>query len=183
MVRFMVYQRARKKRHDIGLLRGKCVYLIDSANAVKIGFSTDISNRIRHLQIGCADRLRLVRVWYDGRARQIEALAHKFLKPYRSDGKGEWFCVEPALAVMVIDELFSQFPRNPANNPEPKMLLVCKACGHGGIVPYSTVGRFRCSNCRETRTIRLHAFPCQVRPETESEMKSMAGITVRCAVE
>jgi hypothetical protein len=179
----MTYQRARKKRHDIGLLRGRCVYLIDSANAVKIGFSTNISHRIEQLQVGCGDRLRLVRVWYDGRARQIEAQAHQFLNPYRSEGKGEWFCVEPALAVMVIDELFAQFPRNAANNPEPKMLLVCKACGHAGIVPYSTVGRFRCSNCREIRAIRLHAFPCQVRPNPESTIKSIAGITVRCAAE
>jgi hypothetical protein len=172
----MARRYVRKKRHNIEFKRGECVYLVDSSNAVKIGFSTNISGRVDQLQTACADRLRLVGVWYDGRAQKIERLAHQFLKPYRSEGKGEWFCVEPALAVMVIDELFSQFPRNAANNPEPKMLLVCKACGHAGIVAYSTIGRFRCSNCREIRAIRLHAFPCQAPSEPKSKTISMAAV-------
>jgi predicted RNA-binding Zn-ribbon protein involved in translation (DUF1610 family) len=148
-----------KKRHEIRIGRGECIYVVEAGDAIKIGYSTNIAKRVEQLQTACAEHIKLVETWFDSRARQIECVAHEFLKPYRTSGKGEWFHITPLLAVDIINELFLQFPGNAVNRVEPKMLLVCTSCTHAGIVPYARVARFTCSNCQESRAIRFHAMP------------------------
>ena len=164
----MPFKRKAKKRHNLNIRKGECVYLIAAGDAVKIGYSRNVSKRVEQLQTGCSERIRLVKTWFDDRARKIEVIAHHFLKPYRTDGKGEWFYVKPTLAEIIINELFVQFPRNPANRPEKKIMLMCQSCGHGGLILNSTAARFRCSACNELREIRHHVFPCQVEPHPET---------------
>ena len=133
--------------------KGECVYLLEAGGSVKVGFSTDVESRIRSIQCGCDAKLQLIDVWYHSRSRQLERLAHQALKPFRMKGGREWFAVLPSLAILVVNELIIQMHR-----PEPKLMLVCKTCGHTGIVA-ADPGRFRCSECSETRSIRYLQFP------------------------
>ena len=69
-----------------------CVYLIESmpSRAVKIGVAREPWDRLKGLQIGNHEKLRVVAAfWGGGNAQLIERTMHDLLKPWHLHG--EWF--------------------------------------------------------------------------------------------
>lgn len=68
---------------------GPCVYLIQCHHFYKIGFASDVLNRLTCLQVGCPYPLTLLYVYYHHAARRIERDMHKEYAVYAH--AGEWF--------------------------------------------------------------------------------------------
>jgi len=71
------------------------LYCIASADAVKIGITTDVDSRLKALQTANPQTLKLVDALpmiSKNKAKQVEQLIHKCFKKYRL--KGEWFSME-----------------------------------------------------------------------------------------
>jgi len=67
------------------------VYLIksDESGYYKIGYSANPNNRIKQLQTGSADRLRIVHLYESVRARKVEKSLHYAFSHARINN--EWF--------------------------------------------------------------------------------------------
>lgn len=63
------------------------VYLVKIGERYKIGYSTNVNARIRHMETGSSDVLQIVAVAPGG--RQLEHQLHEFFRGHRI--KGEWF--------------------------------------------------------------------------------------------
>ena len=69
-----------------------CIYFIQAmpSGAVKIGIAREPGDRLKQLQIGNHEQLRLVKAFYGyGYASSIEQTTHDLLKPQHI--RGEWF--------------------------------------------------------------------------------------------
>ena len=82
------------------------VYAIATATAVKIGVSNNPPKRLRTLQTGATDKLRLVHSIEHSDARLVERLAHDMLKDKHTHG--EWFRVSEDEAVGAISRAVSE---------------------------------------------------------------------------
>lgn len=84
------------------------VYMIGAGagRPCKIGVSDNVSNRLRQLQNGHADKLRLWGVWYFA-SRADAAAAEKFLhRSYQEKRmEGEWFDVDPSWTASTVSGL------------------------------------------------------------------------------
>jgi hypothetical protein len=94
---------------------GRKVYFIGTENRegrhVKIGLAFDPEKRLRALQTGHSQRLRVL-AWLRGE-REDEARLHR--KFYRTRVQGEWFRITPALKRMIQDHA----PEMPAQTLSP----------------------------------------------------------------
>lgn len=70
------------------------VYFLRMGDAVKIGFATNVKNRIASIQTGCSEPTELLKV-VPG-TDQTELYFHNHFRAYRQ--KGEWFRLESELA-------------------------------------------------------------------------------------
>lgn len=86
------------------------VYVITSAEAVKIGISNNGARRVSDLQIGVgAEELRVHKTWTlpnAKTARQVEKAAHTALKDKRI--RGEWFAVSPDQAAACVAAIIAE---------------------------------------------------------------------------
>lgn len=79
------------------------VYVIGVSNSpVKIGSATNVDRRLRSLQIGCPDELKVFfTIWLRGPvAQKVECEAHRRLEG--SHRRGEWFDVDFQFAKLII---------------------------------------------------------------------------------
>ena len=67
------------------------LYIIqsDKTGAIKIGRSKNPSKRLKQLQTGCPDKLKLL-VIFENKGH-LEKNLHRRLKSYKSRRRGEWF--------------------------------------------------------------------------------------------
>ena len=70
------------------------VYFLRANNTVKIGFSTNLSERLRNIRTGCPEKVRLVKVVAG--TMKTERMYHDRYAEYRLDG--EWFDLRGRLA-------------------------------------------------------------------------------------
>lgn len=70
------------------------VYFLRAGNTVKIGFSTNLSERLRNIRTGCPEKVRLVKVVAG--TMKTERMYHDRYAEYRLDG--EWFDLRGRLA-------------------------------------------------------------------------------------
>lgn len=89
--------KAEKQEESLHLAQVGYVYFIESAGLVKIGFSTDVINRLSNLRVGCPVDATLVAA-IPG-TEDTEAYFHKMFSSMRH--KGEWFRIEGLLAKML----------------------------------------------------------------------------------
>jgi hypothetical protein len=77
------------------------IYLVQSETSglVKIGYAANVKKRLRLLQTGSADRLRLLRLLEGGRAE--EAGLHRRFAQHRK--RGEWFSLPDDVAAGPLD--------------------------------------------------------------------------------
>lgn len=88
------------------------VYAIawQEAGPVKIGRGSCANKRLGGLQTGNPYRLQIFGHWRVGcLAEEVESLAHDRLHPHRM--AGEWFNVDVATAVAVMEEIVGSIPR------------------------------------------------------------------------
>jgi len=91
------------------------VYFIKSSDMVKIGFSTDVVNRLSNLKVGNPFGSRLVAA-IPG-TEDTEAYFHKMFAEYRS--QGEWFRIDGLLKVMLKTMPgYVSLPERKANRPK-----------------------------------------------------------------
>lgn len=84
---------------------GCYVYVIgpDHGKAVKIGIAADPHQRVKQLQTGSPDALRVHRRWGPmsrAAASQVEAGAHFIAAGFRLEG--EWFAMNPEMATLAV---------------------------------------------------------------------------------
>lgn len=95
---------------------GERVYFIEAVglDLVKIGYTADLTERLRKLAPGCPARLRLLGTVPGG--LQIERHYHERLASCRT--RGEWFRKSPALDAIIasIDP-----PQPPPKKPDPQI--------------------------------------------------------------
>ncbi|RYD70080.1 MAG: GIY-YIG nuclease family protein [Verrucomicrobiaceae bacterium] len=81
------------------------IYVIsgDMAGPCKIGFSNNPEKRLRQLQTGHPAKLFLhhTQGFPEDRARLMEQIIHKTIRPFRL--KGEWFKIDVASAIAEIE--------------------------------------------------------------------------------
>lgn len=70
------------------------LYFIGNDFCIKIGLASDVERRLKQLQTGSAEKLRIVHV-QDERTRYTEYLWHDVLKDHRMEG--EWFAKSAVL--------------------------------------------------------------------------------------
>lgn len=73
------------------------VYFVQAVTMglIKIGMTVDMSDRLKTLQVGCPDELKLLGVIYDRRARRIEQALHARFNEHHV--RGEWFRPDQSL--------------------------------------------------------------------------------------
>lgn len=88
------------------------VYVMSvEAACCKVGYTVDVEQRRRELQIGCPDKvdvsgaIRLLLV----EARRIETEVHKELKKDGRHMRGEWFRIHPALAMDTVRRMATAY--------------------------------------------------------------------------
>jgi hypothetical protein len=84
----------------------RVIYVIGAdAGAVKVGLATDVDDRLKTLQTGCPDKLRVYGVARVAAiyARAVERQCHKALAKYHRHG--EWFDVPATEAVDLVREI------------------------------------------------------------------------------
>ncbi len=80
------------------------LYLIsNNQNQVKIGWSKHPEKRVRELQTGTADKLRLVRTF--NVEKYYEKRLHYLLRDFKTRHNGEWFKISPESALSLLDEV------------------------------------------------------------------------------
>ena len=89
--------KAEREEESLHLAKVGYVYFIESAGLVKIGFSTDVVNRLSNLRVGCPVDARLVAA-IPG-TEDTEAYFYKMFAKLRQ--KGEWFLIEGLLERML----------------------------------------------------------------------------------
>ena len=94
---------ARKVAHSVPeeFRRGPCVYFVGQAEAgpVKIGFTTELPNRLRGLQNSCPVPIKLLAAVHGDRARELEY--HRQFKADRLHG--EWFTRSEAIIAELVE--------------------------------------------------------------------------------
>lgn len=86
--------------------RPQGVYVIGAeSHPVKIGIATDVHARLKGIQTGCPEHLRIYHFAEvePGAAREIEKRCHHRLAPHRKSG--EWFDIDWREAVAVVRSL------------------------------------------------------------------------------
>lgn len=131
------------------------VYFIASGrDIIKVGMAKDVGKRVRALQTGGPFEMKVIHKIEVAaeRVAALEKLIHKRLKRYRI--RGEWFRVEPALAIRTAERAASQFAKDwtIAAADEDGITLAsvrCRGCGHSGRIeaPAKPRVRFKCSKC------------------------------------
>lgn len=85
------------------------VYVIQSGQFIKIGFSANVEQRVASLQTNLPEKITIIRRWSTPYAHEIEQKAHRLLKHYRV--YGEWFSIKPRIATLLITKLIESRPR------------------------------------------------------------------------
>lgn len=77
------------------------VYFVQAVTMglIKIGMTVDMSDRLKTLQVGCPDELKLLGVIYDRRALRIEQALHARFNEHHV--RGEWFRPDPSLLAYI----------------------------------------------------------------------------------
>lgn len=91
----------RRSSADLGP-QACCLYIMVSSAAVKIGVSNRPEERLRQVQTGHHEKLRLHKTWWfqsTDDAMLVERTIHAQLKVRGSHASGEWFKIKPADAV------------------------------------------------------------------------------------
>lgn len=137
--------------------RRQSVYVMSAgARHVKIGIATDPYRRVREVQTGNPQGVRIIKAWPSHLARRVERKAHKMLAKYRT--KAEWFEVPVKVAVMVVDAIVQANPRDGYVVPrDTTTILFCGACRHSGVIGFMPApgARFRCSNCKKNDDVHV----------------------------
>lgn len=131
------------------------VYLIASGrNIIKVGKADDVRKRVRGLQTASPFEMQIFHTIEvsSEHVGALEKLIHKRLKRYHL--RGEWFCIERALAVSIAQKAANQFGKDRAfaqvdEQFQAETSVKCLACGHTAVVTIAPRPRikFRCSKC------------------------------------
>jgi hypothetical protein len=138
------------------------IYVIQSGdNTLKIGKANDVRKRARALQTAHPFQLRVLRKFEVGAADvlPLEKEIHKRLKEYRLHG--EWFRVQPSIAIRVIEMCSNGLQRQQVQLVESEQALkdypgtitrslYCPKCFHRGtahVAFRAPLPSFRCSKC------------------------------------
>jgi hypothetical protein len=143
------------------------VYLIASGgNIIKIGKANDVGKRVRALQTGQPFSLRIIhRIEVaQNDVLKLEKAIHKKLKRYVL--RGEWFRIEPAVAISAAKECAELLAKGKERlrrseteiETQPGTIarfVYCPTCFHRGrvTVPIGTMPAFRCSQCGEAKPL------------------------------
>lgn len=92
-----IKSKAEREEESLNLARVGYICFIKSAGLVKIGFSTDVANRLSNLRVGCPVDANLVAA-IPG-TEDTESYFHKTFAKLRE--KGEWFRLEGVLERML----------------------------------------------------------------------------------
>lgn len=82
-----------KNWHREHMIDGARVYFVQQGDYVKIGFTTKMENRLRDLQIGAPNELKLLTTVTG--PRKTESKFHEFFRS--SHHRGEWFDAKPVI--------------------------------------------------------------------------------------
>lgn len=85
------------------------VYFVSGAEFVKIGFATDLKQRLKELQIGCPHDLKIVAV-IEGAAPSMERIVHAAFEESRV--RGEWFKLDERLESLIAALNLGMQPKN-----------------------------------------------------------------------
>jgi len=96
---------SKRARRDAGP-KATSVYLMEGNKHVKVGISADPDKRLKQIQTGNPNRIKLVaRWWFFSKrdARKVEQLAHTLLKMRDVHTNGEWFQISVYRAKNVVE--------------------------------------------------------------------------------
>lgn len=82
------------------------IYLISDGEKVKIGYSKNPQKRLKQLQTGHPNRLKLIKIWDAEPVK--EKLLHRMLWMFHKDCKGEWFTIGVDDCVEVMDKVINR---------------------------------------------------------------------------
>lgn len=137
--------------------RRQSVYVMSAGSKhVKIGIAADPYKRVKAVQNGNGQGVRLVKSWPSHLARRVEQRAHKMLAKYRT--KGEWFEVPAKVACMVVEAIVKANPHDGYVIPrDTTTILFCGPCRHSGVIGFMPApgAKFRCSNCKKNDGVHV----------------------------